>query len=113
MSGERPPKPGPATFTQDEIDALAAGRRPAAITRRLTALETPAARPVRRGGSSKPEPPGLTRAELTALRDGRPSPAVKTRLFSGEELEAAVTILAPGDKPYPSEQPPARRRTRS
>ena len=52
MSGRSPSaKPGPVFFTQQEIDALSAGRRPKTVTRQLKTVRTPAARPARpRGG---------------------------------------------------------------
>jgi hypothetical protein len=109
MSGDD--KPGPASFTQREIDALVDGRRPAAITRRLKAVRTPALRRRGRGDASKPSPPALKRAELLALRKGRPSQPVRKRLF----VESAAGDASPATetgKPAPSQQPPAKRATK-
>ena len=107
MSGDQPRKPGPASFTQPEIDALADGRRPSAITRRLKAVRPKGARRIGRADTSKPSPPQLKRAELLALRKGKPAPPVRKRLF----VESPSDDVAPADtgKPQPSLQPPARR----
>ena len=107
MSGDQQRKPGPASFTQLEIDALADGRRPSAITRRLRAVRPAGARRIGRADTSKPTPPPLKRAELLALRKGKPTPPVRKRLF----VESRSDEGAPADtgKPQPSLQPPARR----
>jgi len=107
MSGDQQRKPGPAAFTQPEIDALANGRRPSAITRRLKAVRPPAARRIGRADTSKPSPPRVKRAELVALRKGKPTPPVRKRLF----VESQSDEVAPADtgKPQPSLRPPARR----
>lgn len=112
MSGRSFRKPGPVTFTQQDIDALAGGRRPSTVTRRLKAVRSPA---VPAGGSAskpeKPTPPRLRRDELAALRAGRPSLGVRARL-----VKAPVAAIATGDvedaKPYPSQQPPSSPRKR-
>ena len=64
-------KPGPVFFTQQEIDALSAGRRPKTVTRQLKTVRTPAARPARRvAESDKPAPPSLKRSELDGSSEG-------------------------------------------
>lgn len=109
-------KPGPVFFTQQEIDALSAGRRPKTVTRQLKTVRTPAVRPARPATESdKPAPPLLKRSELNALRRGRPSPAVRKRLFAASEPDgpAARAADADADKPYPSQQPPVGPRKRA
>ena len=106
MSGDQR-KPGPASFTQTEIDALADGRRPSAITRRLKAVRPTAARRIGRADTSKPSPPRLKRAELLGLRKGKAIPPVRKRLFVESLSDEAPP--AETDKPQPSLQPPARR----
>ena len=81
-------KPGPAAFTQEDIDALAAGRRPAKNRDPPAEGIRPPAPP--RGRRAAPEadhpaPPLLKRGELAALRAGRPSPAVRKRLFKASD----------------------------
>ena len=111
MSGKSPAKPGPVSFTQKEIDALTAGRRPTTVTRELKAVRIPAARPARRAAKSdKPVPPPLKRSELAALRSGRPSPAIGKRLFAVSESGEPTKGREEGAgaaKPYPSQRPPA------
>ena len=107
MSGEQRRKPGPASFSQAEIDALAAGRRPTAISRRLKATRPIAARRTGRADPSTPSPPRLKRAELLALRKGKPSPLVRKRIF----VESPPDEGTPADTGTlaPSLLPPARR----
>jgi hypothetical protein len=116
MSGRTPAKPGPVVFTQEEVDALAGGRRPASVTRRLKAVRTLRAQKTRRATTSDtPAPPPLKRSELAALRSARPAPAVRKRLFSASEsTEPAPPRVADGGaaKPYPSQQIPTGRSTR-
>jgi hypothetical protein len=112
MSGKPLRKPGPVSFTQEDIDALARGRRPSTVTRRLKAVRSPAAPAGRRAGKTdNPTPPRLTRGELASLRAGRPSPAVRTRLFKASDA-ASATADVDDAKPYPSQQPPSGPRKR-
>ena len=112
MSGKPSGKPGPAAFTQEDIDALAAGRRPATVTRRLKAIRPPAPPRGRRGArADHPAPPLLKRGELASLRAGRPSPAVRKRLFKASDAEGQTSGNSDA-KPYPSQPPPSRSRKR-
>jgi len=112
MSGSTRGKPGPVAFTQQEIDSLASGRRPATVTRKLGTVGKRAGGAAPRAAkSAKPVPPPINRSELAALRAGRPSPAIRKRLFEGPEpTESAKRQIAVGAvKPHPTEQPPAPR----
>ena len=86
-------KAGPAAFTQEDIDALAAGRR--AGHRDPAAEGDPGPRPrhgaVAAPGADHPAPPLLKRGELASLRAGRPSPAVRKRLFKASDAGGGQT----------------------
>ena len=111
MSGKRAPAPGPVDLTQQDVDALAGGRRPAHVTRQIRATRVPpAARARRSARTGNPAPPSLKRNELLALRKGRPSAAVQKRLFVQNEPEDYAERRTPAgraEKSYPSQEPPA------
>jgi hypothetical protein len=111
MSGKRPDKPAPIELSQPEVDDLVAGRKVAAVSRRLNVIERPRTRAAVRTKSTKPAPPALKRNELTAIRAGRISPAVRKRLFADASEPSDSTSQLEREnaaKPYPTEAPPSR-----
>ncbi len=109
MSGERRSKQAPIDFSQADVDALAAGRRPATVTRRLKAAPAPAAS--RRPASDGKQAPGpVKRADVATLRAGRAPAAARKRLFrdSPPPADAAPPDQTAGEggKASPAQPPP-------
>jgi hypothetical protein len=106
MSGKPSGKQVPIDFSQSDIDQLAAGRRPAAVSRRLKAARVPGRRIAAGGDKRAPAP--VKRGDLAALRAGRPSPAIRKRLF--RESSARADVVASGQavsdthKAYPTQK---------
>ena len=112
MSGKPEKKAAPLPFTQQEVNALTRGGKPASMLRRRLRDDRPVKRGQGKPSTAKASPVPISRREMVAISRRGVPPGVRKRILDSPTPRAGAKAHPSSRKAAPAETP-AQQRARS